>query len=138
MTMYVDTSALLRLVLREPDPVDGLLRAESLVSSEIVAVEAPRTLDRLRLTGALDVDDHGVALAAVRDWLEAMDLILLRPPILARAGHPLPVPLGTLDALHLASALTWQDRTASALVLATHDLALAAGARAYGIRVIGA
>ena len=38
------------------------------------------------------------------------DLVLLRTPVLSRAAEPMPVSLGTVDALHLATALIWGDR----------------------------
>ena len=72
------------------------------------------------------------------DWLEAVDLVLLQRPILSRASEPLPTPLGTLDALHLATALVWRDRTGQTLVMATHDGSLALVARSFGIEVLGA
>jgi len=73
----------------------------------------------------------------VNDWLEAVDLVLLQPPILARASDPFPTPLGTLDALHLATALVWRERMRQGLMLATHDEALALSARAFGFEVLG-
>jgi predicted nucleic acid-binding protein len=134
---YVDTSALLRLVLREPGGLEELRSCESLVSSELLAVESLRTIDRLRLQGALSLDEAASGRAAVNDWLEAVDLVLLQRPILARASDPLPAPLGTLDALHLATVLVWRERMKQALVLATHDEGLALAARAFGIEVVG-
>jgi hypothetical protein len=38
------------------------------------------------------------------------DLVLVERPVLARASEPFPTPLGTLDALHLSTALGWQGR----------------------------
>jgi hypothetical protein len=73
----------------------------------------------------------------VDQWLEAVDLVLLRAPVLARAGDPLPTPLGTPDALHLATALVWRDRMHEVLTVATHDAALGLAARAHGLPVIG-
>jgi hypothetical protein len=67
-----------------------------------------------------------------------VDLVLLQRPILARASEPFPTPLGTLDALHLATALVWQDRMRQAIVMATHDRDLALAARSFGIEVLGA
>jgi hypothetical protein len=64
--------------------------------------------------------------------------VLLRQPVLARAAEPLPVALGTLDALHLATALTWRDRMQQPLVIVTHDSALALAARSFGFEVMGA
>lgn len=137
MTAYVDSSALLRLVLREAGGLDTLVEYDALVSSELISVETARTVDRLRLTGAFTTDQAGRLQRVLADWVEAMDLVLLRAPVLTRASQPLPSPLGTLDALHLASALVWQDRMNDKLVFATHDAALGLAARAYGFDVIG-
>jgi predicted nucleic acid-binding protein len=137
MTAYVDTSALLRLVLREPGALEELRGYKALVSSELIAVESRRTIDRLRLQGALTPEEAAERLKAVTDWLEAIDLVLLRPPVLSRAGDPLPTPLGTLDAVHLATALIWRDRMAPVTVLATHDAALGLAARTFGFEVLG-
>lgn len=57
--------------------------------------------------------------------------------MLARAAQPFPTTLGTLDAIHLSTALLWRERTGEALTLATHDGALALGARAFGLPVVG-
>jgi predicted nucleic acid-binding protein len=134
---YVDTSALLRLVLREPGALEDLRSCEALVSSEFTAVESLRTIDRLRLQGALSTEDAAARRETAAEWLEAVDLVLLQRPILARASEPFPTPLGTLDALHLSTALVWQDRTGKRLVLATHDRDLALAARSFGLEVRG-
>jgi predicted nucleic acid-binding protein len=137
MTVYLDTSALLRLVLGEPGGLDELRSCDSLVSSELIAVESRRTIDRLRAQGALTTEEAAQRLALLTDWLEAVDLVLLRPPVLGRAGDPLPTPLGTLDAIHLATALIWRERLSPLSVIATHDAALGLAARAFGFDVLG-
>jgi predicted nucleic acid-binding protein len=137
VTAYVDTSALLRLVLREPGALEELRSYEALVSSELIVVESRRTLDRLRLLGSLTTEEAAERPKVVTDWLEAIDLVLIRPPVLSRAGDPLPTPLGTLDALHLATALIWRERVSSLSVIATHDTALGLAARAFGFDVLG-
>ena len=138
MIAYLDSSALLRLVLREPGALDELRTAETLVSSELLAVECPRTIDRLRLQGALSLEEAAARRGAVADWLEAVDLVLLQRSVLSRASEPLPTALGTLDALHLATALLWREQTGKDLVMATHDGGLALAARAFGIEALGA
>lgn len=137
MTAYIDTSALLRLVLREPGALEELRRCGTLVSSELIAVEGRRTIDRLRLQGSLTTEEAAERLGALAEWLEAIDLVLLRPPVLSRAGDPLPTPLGTLDALHLATALIWRERMGALSMVATHDAALGLAARAFGFDVRG-
>lgn len=137
MIAYVDTSALLRLVLGEPGALDELRSCEGLISSELLAVESLRTIDRLRLQGALSAEEAASRRGTTAEWLEAVDLVLLQRPILARASEPFPTALGTLDALHLATALVWQDRKRQAVVVATHDRDLALAARSFGIEVLG-
>lgn len=137
MKAYLDTSALLRLVLREGGALEELRSYESLVSSELIAVESCRTIDRLRLQGSLTMEEAAVRRRAVDEWLEAIDLVLVRPQVLSRASEPLPTPLGTLDAVHLATALIWRDRMESSLIVATHDTALGLAARTFGFEVRG-
>jgi hypothetical protein len=49
----------------------------------------------------------------------------------------MPMPLGTLDALHLATALIWRDRVGALPALATHGTAVGVAARAFGFDVVG-
>ena len=137
MIAYIDTSALLRIVLREPGALDDLRSYDALVSSELIAVEGPRTIDRLRLQGSLTADEAAARVRTVNEWLEAVDLVLVRPPVLSRATEPMPMLLGTLDALHLATALIWRDRMGPLSTMATHDTALGLAARAFGFEVRG-
>jgi predicted nucleic acid-binding protein len=134
---YLDTSALLRFVLREPGALEDLRSYDALVSSELIAVESSRTIDRLRLQGALTVEEAATRLRALADWLDAIDLVLVRAPVLRRASEPLPTPLGTLDAIHLATALIWRERMGALAIVATHDTALGLAARTFGFDVRG-
>jgi predicted nucleic acid-binding protein len=134
---YVDTSALLRIVLREPGAVDDLRTYDGLVSNELIALESARTIDRLRNQGALTMEEATERIGMVNEWLEAVDLVLLRPPVLSRASEPMPLPVGTMDAIHLATALIWRDRLGPLPQMVTHDAALGAAARAFGFDVRG-
>ncbi|MCU0723318.1 MAG: hypothetical protein MUC63_06850 [Planctomycetes bacterium] len=49
MILYVDTSVVLRILLRQPSPLSSWNRWSEAWSSEILKVEARRVLDRLRL-----------------------------------------------------------------------------------------
>lgn len=46
----------------------------------------------------------------------------------------MPTELGTLDALHLATAVLWREMSRTDLVMATHDTALGLAARAHGFQ----
>ena len=138
MIAYLDISVLLRLVLREPGALAGLRPLESLVSSELLAVESSRTIDRLRLQGFITLDAAAAARRVIVAWLEAVDLVLLRQPILRRAEEPFPTALGTLDALHLSTALVWRDRMQQDLVMGYPRRGMARAARALDVEVRGA
>ena len=137
MIAYIDTSALLRIVLREAGALDELRSYDGLVSSELIVVESIRTIDRLRLQGSLTAEEAAGRLRIVNDWLEAIDLVLIRPPVLSRASEPMPMPLGTLDAMHLATALVWRNRVGPLPAIATHDSMLGTAALAFGFDVLG-
>jgi predicted nucleic acid-binding protein len=134
---YLDTSALLRVILREPDALDELRTYDGLVSSELIAVESARTIDRLRIQGALTLEEASERIRAINEWLESVDLVLLRPAVLSRASEPMPLPIGTLDAIHLATALIWRERVGALPEVVTHDAALGAAARAFGFDIRG-
>jgi hypothetical protein len=75
---------------------------------------------------------------AVYRLLEGAEVVDIARPVLRRAAEPFPAPLGTLDAIHLSTALAWREANQADLVMATHDLALAAASRSVGMEVIGA
>ena len=137
MIAYLDSSVLLRILLGQPDALDEWTEIELGVASDLVELECLRTVDRLGISGALE-QEHSVELrASVYGLTAAVELVALTRPVLARAAQPMPIPLGTLDALHLATALLWSEMRDEDLLMATHDRALADAARASGLRVIG-
>jgi predicted nucleic acid-binding protein len=75
--------------------------------------------------------------AAILALIAALELVEVDSVVLDRAAQPMPTELGTLDAIHLATAILWKDVTHADLIMATHDTALALGARAHGLRVVG-
>jgi predicted nucleic acid-binding protein len=136
MIAYLDASVLLRVVLGQRNRLPEWKDVRVGVASALTEVECLRTLDRLRLLGVA-ADEVAVRREAVHRLVERIELVELTPVVLRRAAQPMPVPLGTLDAVHLATALLWREARDDDLVLATHDKALALAARASGLRVIG-
>ena len=137
MIAYLDSSVLLRVVLRQPRRLKDWGRITRGVASALVEVECLRTLDRLRLLEGLSDDQMVPRREAVYRLLEALEVVEPTRPVLARASQPMPSALGTLDAIHLATVLLWRERTGTDLVLATHDSALGLAGRASGVPVIG-
>ncbi len=138
MIVYVDSSAVLRVLLRQPRPLAIWARWERAYASDLAGVEARRVIDRLRLDGALA--DAGVAQVHgdLRAIERAIGRVALTRTVLQRAALPMPTVVKTLDAIHLASALLLRERRRLAIVFATHDERQAIAARALGFDVVGA
>lgn len=137
MIAYVDSSVLLRKALQQPGALREWTEIMTGVASVLVETECLRSLDRLRVRAPLADEELARRRETVFRLLESLDLVSLTSPVLARAAQPLPTELGTLDAIHLATALLWRERTGSDLVMATHDTALGTAARACGLTVVG-
>jgi predicted nucleic acid-binding protein len=137
MIAYVDSSVLLRIVLGQPDALTEWPTIRQGVASALVMTESLRTLDRLRLRTHIADEDIALRRATILELLASVNVVDVDQVILERAAQPMPTELGTLDAIHLATALLWRDMTRNELVMATHDAALAVGARAHGLRVVG-
>ncbi len=137
MIAHLDSSVVLRVVLGQRGSLREWKAVETGVASALLEVECLRTLDRLRLLEGIAEGDIARRREAVYRIVEALTLIEPTRPVLARAAQPLPVVLGTLDAIHLATALLWREPSDADLIVATHDAALGLAARAVGFRVIG-
>jgi predicted nucleic acid-binding protein len=137
MIAYVDASVLLRLALGQPDALTEWSRIRRGVASALVITESLRTLDRLRLRAKLLDADLARRRGAILALAGSLELVEVDGVVLDRAAQPMPTELGTLDAIHLATALLWKDMANVSLVMATHDTALAVGARAHGLGVVG-
>lgn len=134
---YFDSSVVLRYVLNQPEQLRlNRLECEAL-TSEITAVECRRVLDRLRLQGVSDADALLLRHESLARFLAGVLMQPLGRAVLLRAAEPLEVPLGTLDAIHLATALRWREEREQTLAFATHDRTLARAARLYGLEVLG-
>ena len=136
MNAYVDTSVLLRVVLGEPERLKIWPKINTPISSELIRLECMRTIDRGRIR--LGLDDRSVAMqrSAVIETIDTLRLISLDRSILDRAAEPFPTSLGSLDAIHLASALLAREQFED-LILATHDDELGLAAQAVGFPVQG-
>lgn len=136
MNVYVDSSVVLRIVLGEPGTLRGWRRIRRAIASPLVRLECLRTIDRARIRLTLSDTEVAERRAAVLDLLEGFDMIPINAAVLERAADPFPTTLGSLDAVHLASALQARAQIPD-LRLATHDVELASAARAVGFNVLG-
>ena len=137
MIAYVDASVLLRLALGQPDVLPEWPKIQQGVASALVLTESLRTLDRLRLRTRLADVEVAACRATILALMASLDVVDIDAAVLDRAAQPMPTELGTLDAIHLATAVLWKEMMGADLVMATHDAALALAAQAHGLPVVG-
>lgn len=137
MIAYVDASVLLRVALGQSDSLREWKEIDRGISSALITTESLRALDRLRLRHGLSDQEVASRRAAIMSLILSLEVAEIDASVLDRAAQPMPTELGTLDAIHLATALLWKNMTQSDLVMATHDRSLALGAQAHGLRVVG-
>ena len=137
MKAYLDTSVILRKLLGEPGALKEWGHWDEGLTSELTRVEAQRALDRLRLQGSLDDGEVSEKMRLLREILETADQIALDAAILDRASQSFPTVIGTLDAIHLSSALLYLEHKNEKLIFMTHDHRLGLAAQALGFDTRG-
>jgi len=123
---YLDTSAFLKLIVAERESATlrrFLLRWPQLTSAILLRTEAVRALRRA---------GYDSQVGAARRLFGSMRLIRLDEPMLDRAAELDPREMRSLDAVHLAAALTIGPDLG---ILVTYDERLAGAARQRGIKV---
>jgi len=136
MTVYVDTSVVLRILLREPNPVGIWGQWNKAYSSELWRVEALRTVDRLRLTHEISDSEVAQLVHEIQITHETFAIHPVTNQIFRRASETFPTVVGTLDAIHLATALSIRE-IENIDCLLTHDSQLATAGRSLGFEVNG-
>lgn len=123
--VYLDTSALGRILLGEPDAnaiLAELSKFDQHISSRLLRLELRRL--GLRYDCLADADQ----------LLNGVALVPLDEPGLSAAETVPPATVATLDAIHLVAALRLAEAGLLAAVM-TYDGRLAAGAREHGLNV---
>jgi len=134
---YLDSSVVLRQLFGEPDPLKEWGKIRQGFSSRLLRLECLRTIDRLHHKKILSHEETSQRLAGFHELMNHMGFLPLTSAVLERAEQSLPIPLASLDSIHLSTAMLWREKHGSDFLFATHDEELARAARSYGFEVIG-
>jgi predicted nucleic acid-binding protein len=137
MTLYAETSAVLRWLFAEPAGEDVRTRlagAIRVASSRLTLIETRRVVRRAageaRISSAESADLLALFARASSTW----NILEISPQVAQRAEEAFPVePVRTLDAIHLASALLLRQSFAD-LEVVTADERMRANAAQLGLR----
>ena len=139
MNLYAESSAVLAWLLDEaaaPEVRRLLTAAEIIVASDLTLIECDRVLLRAmtlgELTEAEAADRRARLVSAAAHW----QILRIAQEVVERARQPFPgEPIRTLDAIHLASALTARTAIAGLKLLSLDDRVRNAGKR-LGLEVL--
>ena len=122
---YFDTSALIKRYIREKGSarVLSLLRRHDLLSSAITPVEVMSALCRRKRHGDLSDEDFAATLSRVQGERTRWELVELGRTVLSRAEGIVQgiVPMRSLDAIHVASLVTFQAASGTRIPFVTGD-----------------
>lgn len=125
--IYIDTSVVLAELLLEVRHPPEAFWNEPLISSRLLQYE---TWTRVNARRATEPD-----IEATHRLLDRISFIELHAPALQRALTPLPLPVRTVDALHLAT-LHFLEQQGLPVRLASYDSRLLAAASAMGFETL--
>jgi hypothetical protein len=125
--IYLDSSVALAQLLAEDRTPPETLWQESLVASRLLEYEV---WNRLHARGL--GRSHGEEARALIGRIALLELV---PPVLGRTLEPFPMPVRTLDTLHLASLEFLRGR-GQTVTLASYDDRLLGAARALGVPLL--
>lgn len=126
--IYLDTSIALAQLLGETRRPSDELWGQPLVASRLLQYELWTRINARGLAAS-----HG---EEARQLVGMVALVELAIPVLERANEPFPVPVRTLDALHLATLLFLRSQD-QVVQLATYDDRLLHAAKALRVPIWG-
>ena len=136
MIVYLDSSVVLRRLLAQPGVLLSWGTWTAAYSSDLLAVECRRVIDRLRLEGLYDDAQVARAMEQLTEIERTIHRLRLSRSVIHEASRTMPTIVKTLDAIHLASAILIRERRAIELLFATHDAQQAVAARALGFTTL--
>jgi predicted nucleic acid-binding protein len=125
--IYIDSSVALARLLLEPRSPPERLWQERLVSSQLLEYEVWNRVYAYNLAGQIGGEVQGL--------LMRVGMVEMTRSVLAKALEPLPIPLSTLDSLHLAT-MDFVRSHGETMELASYDNRLLAAAQAIGIAAV--
>lgn len=123
MMVYAEASSVLRWLFNEPlgqEILEKLQSAPKVVCSRLTLIESHRAIRRAVLLELLREADAAEVRSTLAQAAARWAVLEISSEVASRAEQPFPVePVRTLDAIHLASALTLRHSVSDLEVLST-------------------
>jgi predicted nucleic acid-binding protein len=140
MILYLDTSALIKRYVAEAgseDVNDWIEAAEVLITGQLTRVEVAAAINRLlRMKLIKDAERQRALELFHEDWDDLVRHPLTETTIQRAENLTNTSNLRAYDAVHLATALIWQETTLRPIYMVTYDRELWQASRAEGLQVL--
>ncbi len=137
--IYIDTSAYLKIFLKEKgsDRVRKLVKENSLLASAILTSECFSAFSRRRQGNEINDKTFNRLVNRVKKDLPYIEIVRLTDEVLRKTEEILlHLPVRTLDAVHIASALLFKESTGIDLQFVTSDKRQAESANDKGLKTV--
>ncbi|MCJ7623111.1 MAG: type II toxin-antitoxin system VapC family toxin [Anaerolineaceae bacterium] len=140
MILYLDASALVKRYVAERGSEEvntWIQEAESVATGLITRVEVAAAISRAERMNLITKDDTAAAIKLFRvEWESLQRLPVTEATVIRGDTLACEIGLRGYDAVHLATALIWQEIIGDGVVIATFDQQLHSAAREVGLGVL--
>ena len=138
MIVYLDTSVFLRWLLNSSKVYSEFQNWKVCYTSELLYIEVNRVLNRLRLEKEISDEEYANLHKTFLEFYKTVHVIEINQTVKQKSAEPFPTIIGTIDAIHLVSALRLKEENQKLeITFLTHDSQLSTAATAMGFEVAG-
>lgn len=121
MNCYFDSSAVLSSLLDQSPNFKDWKKVERGFSSAVILIECNRVLDRYRLLNEIDDIELVELKTCLKRFTSSITIFHISPEIVQRASESFPTIVGSLDSIHLSTALEIRENIVKDLIFVSDD-----------------
>ena len=136
MKCYVDSSVILRYLLTSSMEFERVREFERVGCSELLFIECNRVIQRYRMEAMITDEQLEEVITHFNELYARLHVFDMNSRVKLRASEAFPTVIGTLDAIHLATASIWARIDSEPLVVFTFDSQMRRCAQSMGLHAI--
>jgi len=133
---YVDSSVLLRHLLAGDEDFGRVKEFAKAGSSELLYIECSRVIYRYRMEAMITDNQLEEAMMRFNEIYDALFIFEISSKVKKRSAASFPTAVGTLDAIHLSTALLWAEQEEEPMSIFTFDEQMKTCAHSMGIHTV--
>jgi predicted nucleic acid-binding protein len=136
MNCYFDSSAVLSSLLNQSPNFKDWKKVKRGFSSALILIECNRVLDRYRLLNEIDDIELVELKTCFKRFTSALTIFHISPEIVQRSSESFPTIVGSLDSIHISTALEIRDNLTKNLIFVSDDKQQKICAQALDLEIV--